>query len=61
MIADIMLEKYLQNPCRASSIPYWKTKTISLSENMLLLHHDHFIPSLLESLRMSFIFACIMT
>ena len=48
-MAVILLEKYLENPCRASSIPYWKAKAISLPENMLLLHHDHFTPSFLEN------------
>ena len=34
--------QYIENPCRASSIPYWKTVSISVPENMKILHQDDF-------------------
>ncbi len=33
---------YPQNPCRVSSIPYWKAKTISVPEGIRILHCDDF-------------------
>lgn len=42
------IEEYLINPCRALSIPYWKDQTISLPDNMLILHNDDFNESYLE-------------
>ncbi len=39
--------QYLENPCRASSIPYWKAISISVPENMQILHNDDFGASLL--------------
>lgn len=33
---------YLRNPCRVSSIPYWKAKTISVPEGIRILHCDDF-------------------
>lgn len=38
-------EKYLSNPCRASSIPYWKAVTVSVPEGMKILHNDDYIQS----------------
>ncbi len=40
--------QYLENPCRASSIPYWKAISISVPENMRILHNDDFSAALLE-------------
>lgn len=40
--------QYLENPCRASSIPYWKAVSISVPENMRILHQDDFHTSFLE-------------
>lgn len=34
--------QYIENPCRASSIPYWKTVSMSVPENMRILHQDDF-------------------
>ena len=34
--------QYIENPCRASSIPYWKTVSISMPENMKILYQDDF-------------------
>lgn len=41
-------EEYLQNPCRAASIPYWKAVRISVPENMKILHQDDFCADILE-------------
>ncbi len=35
-------EQYLVNPCRTSSLPYWKTKSISIPDNLLILHDAEF-------------------
>ena len=39
--------QYIENPCRASSIPYWKTVSISVPEDMKILHQDDFKTQLL--------------
>lgn len=39
--------QYLEKPCKASSIPYWKAVIISVPENMRILHDDDFDQSLL--------------
>lgn len=33
---------YLQNPCRASSIPYWKAKQVSVPDHVTILHQEDF-------------------
>ena len=33
-------EAYLQDPCGASSLPYWKTNCIPVPENLLILRED---------------------
>ncbi len=38
----ISKEKYLANPCKATSIPYWKAKTITVPDGMLILHQNDF-------------------
>lgn len=38
----ITKKQYLANPCRQSSIPYWKTKNMMLPEGIIILHHDYF-------------------
>lgn len=40
--------QYLENPCRAASIPYWKAVRVSVPENMKILHGDDFRAELLE-------------
>ena len=40
--------QYLENPCRASSIPYWKAISVSVPENMRILHNEDFGAALLE-------------
>lgn len=44
----ISLENYLQNPCAALSIPYWKTKSITIPDSMKILHEKDFSENLLE-------------
>lgn len=34
----MILEEYLQNPCAISSLPYWKAKSITVPDNMMILH-----------------------
>lgn len=40
--------QYMENPCRAASIPYWKAASISVPANMKILHEDDFHAGLLE-------------
>lgn len=50
LVRVIGMEKkvqYIENPCRISSIPYWKTVSISVPENMKILHQDDFNVQLL--------------
>lgn len=34
--------RYIENPCRASSLPYWKTLRTVVPENMRIVHEDDF-------------------
>lgn len=34
---------YLRDPCGASSIPYWKAKSMIIPSNLLILRHDDYI------------------
>ena len=34
----ITKEQYLVDPCKASSIPYWKAKSITIPDGMIILH-----------------------
>lgn len=36
------LLNYLENPCRALSLPYWKYKTIKVPDNIEIIHIDNF-------------------
>ena len=38
-------EQYLANPCKATSIPYWKAKAITIPDGMLILHQNDFSES----------------
>ena len=38
----IKKEQYLSNPCRISSIPYWKAKSIAIPNDMVILHHEEY-------------------
>ena len=41
-MSTITKEQYLTDPCTAASIPYWKAKSITVPEGMLILHHTEF-------------------
>lgn len=38
----ITKEQYLIAPCKASSIPYWKAQSITVPDNMKVLHQDEY-------------------
>ena len=38
----MMREIYRQNPCGASSLPFWKAKAITIPENMRIVHDRDF-------------------
>lgn len=38
----ISKERYLSNPCRNASIPYWKMKHIIIPDEMQIIHNDDF-------------------
>lgn len=38
----ITKDQYLANPCRESSIPYWKLKAITMPEEIRIIHNDYF-------------------
>ncbi len=35
-------EQYLTDPCKAASIPYWKAVSLTVPDDMLILHGDSF-------------------
>ena len=35
-------ERYLADPCKAASIPYWKAKSITTPDGMKILHQEEF-------------------
>lgn len=39
---DISLTEYIKSPCRASSIPYWKQKSLTIPDNMQIVHDRDF-------------------
>jgi len=41
-MSTITKEQYLTDPCAAASIPYWKAKSITIPEGMLILHGAEF-------------------
>ena len=41
----IELNEYLHNPCGTSSIPYWKSQSITVPSDMKILHADDLHPS----------------
>ncbi len=43
----ISMETYKNNPCRVSSIPYWKAKRIIVPSKMKIVHDDEFDEALL--------------
>lgn len=41
-------EQYLENPCRAASVPYWKAVSISIPDNMKIVHNSELNTELLK-------------
>jgi len=39
----ISIDEYKANPCRVSSVPYWKMVTIKKPDNITLVHDDDYI------------------
>lgn len=42
MIEKIEKNEYLKNPCKASSLPLWKTRIIDIPDNMKIVREDVF-------------------
>lgn len=42
MKKDLLLQ-YLKSPCSVASIPYWKQKSISIPNNMIIVHNKDFL------------------
>lgn len=42
------ISEYCSNPCRMTSIPYWKTVCVQLPENILIVHDSDFSNELLK-------------
>ena len=39
---------YLNNPCKAALLPYWKAKAVAVPANMLVMHEDVFSVAFLQ-------------
>ncbi len=37
-------EEYLKDPCRASSLPFWKTEQVVIPSHMAVIRDDQFLP-----------------
>lgn len=44
----ISIEAYKENPCRISSLPYWKAKSLTIPASMLIIHDHTFDETLLD-------------
>lgn len=38
----ISIKEYIKNPCKLTSIPYWKQKNLVVPANMLIVHNDEY-------------------
>jgi len=38
----VKLQNYINNPCRSLSIPFWKQKTITIPDNIKIVHNDEY-------------------
>ena len=38
-------EEYIQDPCRASSLPFWKTEQVQVPEGISILREDQYDPA----------------
>lgn len=41
-INEILINEYLKDPCRVSSIPYWKAKSIPIPDGMRIIHDEDY-------------------
>ena len=44
----ISIEYYINNPCSSLSIPYWKSKNITVPDTMKIVHENRFSEELLK-------------
>ncbi|MGN0628124.1 MAG: hypothetical protein ACI4IW_00655 [Oscillospiraceae bacterium] len=42
-------EEYLKSQCSASSLPFWKARNLSVTDNMLILHDSEFSEEYLDN------------
>ncbi len=45
---SVSVKEYLNNPCRAASIPYWKAVQMQIPDNMCIVHDQAFSEDLLD-------------
>ena len=45
----ISMEAYKRNPCKVSSIPYWKVKKLTIPSNIKIIHNDEFNETILDN------------
>ncbi|NLC68922.1 MAG: hypothetical protein GX754_09145 [Clostridiaceae bacterium] len=43
-VVMISIDEYKANPCRLSSVPYWKMTAIKKPDNITLIHDAGYIP-----------------
>lgn len=39
----VSIEEYRANPCKVSSIPYWKMKSIEIPKDIVVIHHGEYM------------------
>ena len=44
----LIKKQYLDNPCQAASIPYWKAVSMPIPDNMKIVHDREFHTELLN-------------
>ena len=47
----ISIDEYRKDPCRTSSLPYWKLNTVVIPDNMTIIHHRDFIAEKTQELQ----------
>ena len=38
----VSIDEYRKDPCRTSSLPYWKLNAVVIPDNMTIIHHRDF-------------------
>lgn len=38
----VLLKEYIKNPCRSSSLPYWKQQNVRVPDNIKIVHNDEY-------------------